>query len=157
MKRTATCLGLGMLLLVLGIAAPVRADGPLPGEHDLLQRLFSPCCYRETLDVHASPIADELRIEIHKRLGRGETPDGILADMVSRYGDDVLTKPPRTVTAVALFAGAGFLVTLLIGAALRRGRRASAAPPAAPVILPPSTDEERRIEDRLADELGALD
>ncbi|HVZ89251.1 MAG TPA: cytochrome c-type biogenesis protein CcmH [Polyangia bacterium] len=121
-----------------------------------LQRLFSPCCYRETLDVHSSPIADELRIEIHERLGRGESPDGVLADMVSRYGDDVLTKPPRTLTALALFAGAALFVTGLIAFALRHARRTPPPPvPPSGLGLPP--EEERQLEDRLADELSALE
>jgi len=154
--KTMIRLRLALVAFALCVAAPVRADAPLPGERDLLQRLFSPCCYRETLDVHASPIADELRIEIHRRLGRGEGPDSILADMVSRYGSDVLTRPPRTVTAVALFSGTGLLVTVLVGLALRRSRGDQPAPPA-PRALGPPTDEERRMEDRLADELSALD
>jgi len=118
--------------------------------------LFSPCCYRETLDAHASPIADELRIEIHARLGRGETPDGILADMVSRFGEDVLTRPPRTLTAAALFAGAALFVTALIGFALRRSRR-DLPPRRDPIDLGLPTDEARELEDRLVDELRALD
>jgi len=151
-----TRMGIGILLMLLASPAPLRADEPHPGEHELLQRLFSPCCYRETLDVHSSPLADELRIEIHERLGRGESPDGILADMVSRYGDDVLTKPPRTLTAVALFAGAALFVTGLIAFALRHARRTPPAPvPPFGLGLPP--EQERQLEDRLADELSALD
>jgi len=153
---TKTRILLGALLILLGRATPSRADGPYPGERDLLQRLFSPCCYRETLDVHASPIADELRIEIHERLGRGETPDSILADMVSHYGEDVLTKPPRTLTAVALFGGAALFVTALISFALHRSRR-DPPPGRAPLDLGFAKGEAPDLEDRLADELSALD
>jgi len=153
---TKTGIVLGALLILLGRAAPSRADGPLPGERDLLQRLFSPCCYRETLDVHASPIADELRIEIHERLGRGETPDAILAEMVSHYGEAVLTRPPRTLTAVTLFGGAALFVTALIGFALRRSRR-DPPPARPPVDLAFPKGEAPDLEDRLADELSALD
>ena len=148
--------GLGILVVALCVAAPLRADGLHPGERDLLQRLFSPCCYRETLDVHPSPIADELRIEIHQRLGRGEAPDSIVADMVSRYGEAVLTKPPRAVTAIALIAGAALFVTVIIGLALRRPA-GDAPAPAPPTGRGPPTEEDRALEDRLADELSALD
>jgi len=154
MKATSG-LRLGILLVVLCAAAPLGADGLHPGERDLLQRLFSPCCYRETLDVHPSPIADELRIEIHQRFGRGEAADSIVADMVSRYGEAVLTKPPRTATAVAIFSGTALLVTLVIGLALRqRGDGPVSAPP---TRRGPPSDEDRQLEDRLADELSALD
>lgn len=150
-------MGLGILFLLVGNAAPLHADEPHPGEHDLLQRIFSPCCYRETLDVHGSPIADELRIEIHQRLGRGETPDGILADMVRRYGDDVLTKPPRTLTAVALFAGAASFVTALTAFAFRHSRRDPAPARVSSLDLGLPSEETRQLEDRLADALSALD
>lgn len=148
--------GLGILLVALCAAAPLRAEGLHPGERDLLQRLFSPCCYRETLDVHPSPIADELRIEIHQRLGEGEPPDSIVADMVSRYGAAVVTKPPRTVTAIALFSGAALFVSVCIGFALRRPR-GGAPVPVVPRGRGPATDADRQLEDRLADELSALE
>jgi cytochrome c-type biogenesis protein CcmH/NrfF len=82
--------------------------------------------------------------------------DSIVADMVSRYGDAVLTKPPRTITAVALVAGAALFVTVIIGLALRPPRGGAPAP-APPTGRGPPTDDDRQLEDRLADELSALD
>ena len=147
--------------IVLGTAALVgpaaaRAGDPRAAERDLLQRLFSPCCYRETLDVHVSPIAEEVRMDIRARLARGEPPDAIVAGMVARFGEAVLAKPPRTATALGLFAGTGLLVTVVLGLALRRTRRVAAAalPLAEPVV---SEDHRRHLEGRLQDELEALD
>jgi cytochrome c-type biogenesis protein CcmH len=147
----------GLWLVLLSSAPAPAAEGQaLPGERALLQRLFSPCCYRETLDVHESPVADELRLEIHGRLARGEPSDAIVADMVARYGDDVLTRPPRAMTALGLFAGAGGLVALLVAFALRRGR-VGAAPRLHPGDLEQPAGERLRLEERLEDELAALD
>ena len=45
--------------ILLCVSLPLRGDASQTGERDLFQRIFSPCCYRETLDIHQSPIADE--------------------------------------------------------------------------------------------------
>ena len=153
--RARSVLALAALATIVCLARPLRADPPL-GERDLLQRIFSPCCYRETLDVHESPIAAELRLEIHERLERGESPDRILADMVSRYGKEVLTRPLEKGAALAICGGSAVFIALLIGLALRRSRRA----PPPPVLLRGldlPAEEQRRLEDRLSDELRAED
>jgi cytochrome c-type biogenesis protein CcmH len=155
MKRTARRLA-GTLAVLLTLAGSAGAAS-LPGERELWQRIFAPCCYRETLDMHASPTADELKFEIHGRLERGETPDAITAELVRRFGDRILTRPPPMGTALALFAGAGLAVATLVAVALRRtGRRAPPPEPARP-RLADSPGERQRLEDRLADEIEAFD
>jgi len=155
MKRAVVVVLAAASLLAL-VAPPAAADGRYPGELALLQRLFSPCCYRETLDAHASPIATELQVEIHERLGRGESADAIVASMVARFGEEVLTKPPHTATAFGLFAGTGLFVTVLIVLALRRNRRVPAADDA-PTERGIAGEDRQRLQDRLEDELGTLD
>jgi cytochrome c-type biogenesis protein CcmH len=122
-------------------------------ERDIQQRVYSPCCYRETLDMHISPLSSELRIEIHERVTKGETPDAIIQDLVRRYGPQVLTSPPRRWTSFWLFVGPGLLSAGLLVLALRASRRGDIA-----------TKEDRplawkdpELEDRLTDELADLD
>src|SRR6476660_6068828 len=84
----------------------------VPGAARLEGRLLAPCCWdtsRQTLDIHGSPIANELRMEIRRRLKAGETSDDIEADLVRRYTTKILAVPPDnplprmgTVLAVAL-------------------------------------------------------
>lgn len=85
---------------------PAHVDAPpdesfseyVPGASRLEGRLLSPCCWNEnggqTLDVHRSPIANELRREIRTRLKAGESPDSVEADLVRRYGTKILAVPP---------------------------------------------------------------
>ena len=52
--------------LVLGGAAPASAsadDGPRSAKA-LESRLYAPCCYGGTLDIHDSPVAQELRVDV---------------------------------------------------------------------------------------------
>src|SRR6185295_17160076 len=69
-----------------------------PGASVLEGQLLAPCCWdssRQTLDIHGSPIANELRTEIRRRLKGGETTDAIKDDLVRRYTTKILAVPPN--------------------------------------------------------------
>ncbi|MCA9641554.1 MAG: cytochrome c-type biogenesis protein CcmH [Myxococcales bacterium] len=68
----------------------------VPGAKRLEQRLLAPCCWdtsKQTLDVHDSPVATDLKREIKRRLKAGEQPDAIEADLVDRYGEKIRAVP----------------------------------------------------------------
>jgi cytochrome c-type biogenesis protein CcmH len=132
-----------LLSLVLGLslatsaATTARADAPrhvdatpdesfneyVPGAARLEGRLLAPCCWdasRQTLDIHGSPIANELRREIRHRLKAGETPDAVEADLVRRYTTKILAVPPDsplprvgTILSIGLL-GAGALAARMV-------------------------------------------
>jgi cytochrome c-type biogenesis protein CcmH/NrfF len=141
------------LAFALFCGTSARAENLSKTEHRVLERLFSPCCYRETLDVHASPIAEELRAEIHQRVQQREDPEAILADMVRRFGPDVLTRPVRTITAASIFVAAALVPLVLLLVILRKRPRSDGDTVRRPIV--PYRDPE--LEDRLADELASLD
>jgi cytochrome c-type biogenesis protein CcmH len=62
----------------------------LPSATAFESRLYAPCCYGGTLDIHESDLARALRAEIEARIARGETTESIQADFVSRYGSELL-------------------------------------------------------------------
>src|SRR3954469_16801607 len=62
-------------------------DAYVEGAARLEGRIMAPCCWMQTIDIHGSPIAEELRSEIRKRLRAGESPDAIEASFVQRYGE----------------------------------------------------------------------
>jgi cytochrome c-type biogenesis protein CcmH len=83
------------------------------GASRLEGRIMAPCCWMQTIDIHGSPVSDELRAEIRRRLKAGETPDAIEASFVQRYGSKILAVPNSsplggvaTLLAIA-FGGAG--------------------------------------------------
>ena len=78
-------------LVPVALAPAIACGGGRPAlvkaEQDLEERLMAPCCWQQTLDVHASPLATELRAEIKQRLVRGESVETIETDLVGRYGE----------------------------------------------------------------------
>ncbi|MGN6108576.1 MAG: cytochrome c-type biogenesis protein [Kofleriaceae bacterium] len=145
----------------------VACSSPAP-ERVLERRLIAPCCWRQTLEDHESPVATSLRAEIRARLAAGEPAAAIELDLVGRYGERVRALPegrdPKWViatgTAVASFAGMGVLIGLV---RRRRGRTELAAAPAAPGAsaraIDGAIDDEidEPYADRLDDELARID
>ncbi len=153
---------LGLVLVALAVSAPPAAAAPSAASveraaNELSERLVSPCCWRESLRSHPSPLADELRREIRTRIAAGERTGAIEADLIARYGPRIRAfsagwDPRRTVGAVFLAAFAGILVGFVWWA---RRRRATAAPTAGVGAAATATDV--RLEDALDDELAAYD
>ncbi len=118
-----------------------------PGAAALESRLYAPCCWGGTLDVHDSELARDLRKEIETRLARGETTETVQADFVARYGERVLAaRSDRPIAAMGLFVLALVgLVGVLLAARLRRWTRPAQVPrptSAAPDALDARVDAE---------------
>jgi cytochrome c-type biogenesis protein CcmH len=161
MRRRRPALALLACLWVMAISVAVGAEPRVDGELMLEQRLVAPCCWVQTLDVHDSPIALELRTEIHRRLAAGEPSSKIEADMVARYGDRIRAMPPGNPLAkvAAVVSGAvalaGVLLALLVRKWVKRDRVVRAAGAAeAPVKAAPPRDE---YDDRLDEQLRKMD
>ena len=158
------------LLLLACILAPgaVRAEDraspdqpPATGEVTLERRLFAPCCWNQTLDVHESDLATSLRREIRARLHAGEHQSAIEDDLAARYGERIRAVErgrdpggpmPFVVAFVAMFAATGLV------ALLRRWRRVGNAARSNEGTKASETDVVGGAEDiRLDAELSALD
>ena len=133
----------------------------VPGAARLEGRLLAPCCWdssRQTLDIHGSPIANELRREIRNRLKAGETPDAIEADLVRRYTTKILAAPADSPVAhlgsVLSFGlvGAGWLAAVLV----LRWRRRTSEPKRGSESEKPTTARDEW-DERLDDELRESD
>ncbi|KYF83949.1 cytochrome C biogenesis protein [Sorangium cellulosum] len=138
-------------------AAELVDSTPAPGERALAARLLAPCCWDQTLDVHESEVARDLRREIRARLRRGEAADVIEQDLVARYGDRLRAAPSSGVLGkVALGLMLGIAVAFLgIFALLRSWRRSDAQPAPSSVALPAAARDE--YDERLDDELRGSD
>jgi len=100
----------------------------VPGATRLEGRIMAPCCWNQTIDIHGSEPAYELRREIRKRLKAGESSDTIEASLVQRFGPKILAVPDSSplgglATLLSIgFAGAGVAGYFM----LRRWSRAGA-------------------------------
>jgi cytochrome c-type biogenesis protein CcmH/NrfF len=143
-----------VLASMLVSACRAAGDDLATHQHDLEERLLSPCCWKQTLADHQSPVATALRAEIHQRLAR-ETAASIEGDLVHRYGDKIRALPeggdPRWIIGVTL-VGASVLGLLAIGAFVRRRRVPDVAAPSSGALL-----LEGEYAERLDEELLAVD
>lgn len=102
-----------------------QSDGRSDGPRALMGRLLAPCCWRQTLDIHDSDEAAELRREIYASIQQGDSAAMLEARLVERYGERIRALPGHTDPSGVLpvFVGAimmGCLVGVIAWVRLRR-------------------------------------
>ncbi len=73
--------------------------------YTLTAELRCPKCQNQNIADSNSPIAEDLRKEIHGMLQRGEPDQAIVDFMVARYGEFVLYRPRMTTQTLVLWYG----------------------------------------------------
>lgn len=114
----------------------------------LTEELRCPKCQNQNIADSDAPIAMDLRREIYRMLGEGQSNEQIVDFLVDRYGDFVRYNPPRDARTWLLWygpwlmlgAGAGVLALIV----LRRRRPAA-----------PTADARREPSAAAADDLSA--
>ncbi len=148
--RTAAIALVFALLAAPAIAEPAAApDQPLssPTQEARAQRLFQDIrcvvCQHESIADSPAGIAADMRRLVREEIASGATDESIREDLVRRWGDYILFKPPVKAATWLLWFGPLALVLLVGGVFIARSRRQR--PDAAPL----SPDEERRLNDLL--------
>ncbi|BDC45124.1 cytochrome c-type biogenesis protein CcmH [Paraburkholderia terrae] len=117
--------------------------------HELAVELRCPKCQNQSIAESDSPIAIDLRGQIHRMLREGRSDDQIINFMVARYGDFVLYDPPLSSRTALLWFGpaalllAGGAIVAVIVASRRLSRHTTASPL--------SDGEQRRLAGLLGD------
>ncbi|MFA0927317.1 cytochrome c-type biogenesis protein CcmH [Pseudomonas syringae pv. tagetis] len=132
MKRCLTVLLLNLLLFDMAQAAidayAFRDDAERARYSELTKELRCPKCQNQDIADSNAPIAADLRKEIYRMLGEGQSDQQIIDFMVDRYGDFVRYKPSlNTRTWLLWFGPAGLLIggVVVIGFIVARRRKAS--------------------------------
>lgn len=96
----------------------------------LTKILRCPKCQNQDIADSNSPIASDMRREVHRLVREGKTEDEVVQFMVERFDEFVTYKPRVTVATYALWYGPWLLVAMGVGIVilLVRSRRKSAAP-----------------------------
>ncbi len=155
MKRALSVIVLALGMLSRSYAAidprDFTNDSQRERYHELAVELRCPKCQNQSIAESDSPIANDLRNQIHRMLREGRSDDQIIDFMVERYGDFVLYDPPLSSSTALLWLGpaalllGGSAIVVVIVASRRRSRHTTAS------LL---SDGERS---RLAGLLGAVD
>ena len=78
-----------------------------------IEELRCPKCQNQNLSGSNSPIAADLRRELHRMIKEGQSDQAIIDFMVARYGDFVLYRPPLDKNTALLWAAP--IILLLAG------------------------------------------
>ncbi|HLI28820.1 MAG TPA: cytochrome c-type biogenesis protein [Chloroflexota bacterium] len=157
-RRAGVGLAMGLLaLLWVSGAAAQQADPPLsPEALEIARSLKCLICQNQSVADSPSPLAQEMRAYIARRLAAGDSREAIVRDLVERYGEEILLEPPRAgftglvwwLPVASLAVGA-----LAIALTLRPRQRADVSPDEAPLAaLAP--EELAQYRQRLAAELA---
>lgn len=141
----------GMLLATLfcvGMAGAAQA-AEAGWSHALAHELMSPYCPGRALPDCPSSQATELRTWIVAQEAAGRTQEEVMAQLLARFGDEVLQKPRADgfgmaaylIPVVAVAVGATVLLRFL-----RRQRAGATATPSAPRLAPVDPELERVVE-----------
>ena len=145
-----------LALAVALFAAPIMAEpAPAPDQplanaaqearaRDLFAEVRCVVCQHESIADSPAGIAADMRRLVREEIASGSSDDAVRADLVRRWGDFILFKPPvNPATWLLWFGPMG--VVLLIGAFFAvRARRKTAA------VTPLSAAEEAELSELLA-------
>jgi cytochrome c-type biogenesis protein CcmH len=129
---------------------PPAPDRPLPdaAQEARAQALFRDIrcvvCQHEAISDSPAGVAADLRQLVREEIAAGRSDDQVKADLVRRYGDFVLFKPPVRGGTWLLWFGPATAVLLAALALWRSSRRRRIEAPAL------SADEEVRLNDILS-------
>jgi cytochrome c-type biogenesis protein CcmH len=143
---------LALAFAALVLAAPAAA-GTRPSAAELETELVCPVCH-ETLDESTSPVAEQMKVEIRRRIAQGWTKQQILDEMVANYGPGVLSTPSKhgfDLLAWILPIGGALLGVAALAAAARYWSSNRRGPP------PPSSSLDPEMEQRIDEELARFD
>jgi cytochrome c-type biogenesis protein CcmH len=107
----------------------------------LFQDIRCVVCQHESIADSPAGIAADMRRLVREEIASGATDESIRDDLVRRWGDYILFKPPVKAATWLLWFGPLALVLLVGGVFIARSRRAK------PAVAPLSPDEERRLND----------
>lgn len=130
MNRLVIAIALNLMLLGNSMAAmdtsKFSEDSQYQRFYDLASELRCPKCQNQNIAESSSPIANDLRGEIHRMLSEGQSDEQIIDFMVARYGDFVLYDPRLNSRTVLLWLGPSALLLVggvVVAVIIRGGRK----------------------------------
>ncbi|HVM96967.1 MAG TPA: cytochrome c-type biogenesis protein CcmH, partial [Candidatus Acidoferrales bacterium] len=142
--------------LCVQTSAASGADDLHEREARVAQALIAPCCFMQTLANHSSPIADQMKREIHDLLQDGWSEDVILDYYLYKYGERILATPrARGFNVMAYLIPPFFVLCAAVVCVSWMARHRSRTATAVTGTLPTTYDP--RFIERMTAELERLD
>ncbi|HTY85378.1 MAG TPA: cytochrome c-type biogenesis protein CcmH [Silvibacterium sp.] len=128
--------GLWLVMLLTGMPNGAQKDQI----HRIEGKLMAPCCYSQTIDVHDSEIAQQMRGEVTAMVLAGKSEQEVLDYYKTEYGESILAVPDGATGTLVLslpaYATVFAVLALLCGMVITVRRR-----PQAILAKPPGMDE----------------
>lgn len=110
-----------LMLLAAGLLLAAAVWAQNPGRARALQeKLIAPCCWSESVAMHRSEVAAEMRAEIARMVEEGRSDREILDFYKAKYGTRILMEPEGqlrtwayTIPIAASVLGLGLVVWLI--------------------------------------------
>ncbi|MFZ5927275.1 MAG: cytochrome c-type biogenesis protein [Acidobacteriota bacterium] len=110
-----------IILLVAGLLLAAALWGQVSNRIRALQeKLIAPCCWSESVAMHRSEVAAEMRAEIARMVNEGRSDSEILDFYKAKYGKRILMEPEGelrvwayTIPIAAAVVGLGLVVWLI--------------------------------------------
>lgn len=143
MTRAFAKVALAALWLVSTPALAVQPDEVLPDPalearaREISADLRCVVCRNESIDESNATVARDLRIFVRERIIVGDSNEQVIAEVVDRYGEYVLMRPPMSGSNLALWLAGPVLLLLGFGVAFAfiRARARSTNPTEAELTL----------------------
>ncbi len=111
-----------VVLMILAVSAVAAAWGQTNKDRAraLQEKLIAPCCWSESVAMHRSEIAAEMRAEIARMVQEGRSDREILDFYKARYGTRILMEPEGqlrlwayTIPVLAVIIGLALVVWII--------------------------------------------
>jgi cytochrome c-type biogenesis protein CcmH len=144
-----------VLVVALALAAPALASEQHPTQSELEAMLVCPTCHT-TLDESDSPVAQQMKAYIRKRIAQGATRSQIVDELVAQLGNGVKGVPDKhgfdLLAWLLPLLGIAVGAVALAAAAWYWSRNRSSDDGLVPAAAGPPLDPEleRRVDEELA-------
>lgn len=136
-----------VIVLIALLAMPGLAFGLSVG--DVAREVRCPTC-NTPLDVSSSPVAQDMKAYIARRIEAGWSKQRIIDGLVAEFGPNVLTTPPKSGFDLIAWIVPALAVALGLAAIPVITRTwARRAPPADATAVALTDEESRRLDERL--------
>jgi cytochrome c-type biogenesis protein CcmH len=120
-----------------------------PALRRIQERFLAPCCWNESLALHRSPDANEMRAEIARMVAAGKTEQEIVDRYVALHGERILREPRGTrfqwlnwIPVVAVGLGFALLLWYVFAHRARGNGWEPQQPQPLPANLPQISDDD---------------
>ena len=124
-KRTLVLMGVALCL-----SAILQASSVGERARALADRIIAPCCWREAVSVHQSPVAADMLQQIHRDIAGGQSEEAVLERLIREHGRRLLREPEGTqrnwlywIPVAVVAAGLALVIRLLRGWTASRAMR----------------------------------